>query len=245
MAEAVKRSDQESGGRARPRRDAAALRLSARWDRGAPAIQPVVDVETLLPPRAAVDGTSRRILISALVRFAEWGYHAAPVREIARGAGVRASSMYEYRASKEQLLLDLMLIAHEEHAAWLREALDRAGDDPVRRMRELVSAHVRLHATYPLLARVGNRELGSLGPEALEEVVAVRRASEDMIEDTVRAGVEAGVFQVPDAWLAVAAIGAMGIRVAEWFGPASGFTADEVAGAYSEFALRLLGYRTA
>lgn len=153
--------------------------------------------------------------------------------------------MYEYRASKEQLLLDLMLIAHEEHAAWLREALDRAGDDPVRRMRELVSAHVRLHATYPLLARVGNRELGSLGPEALEEVVAVRRASEDMIEDTVRAGVEAGVFQVPDAWLAVAAIGAMGIRVAEWFGPASGFTADEVAGAYSEFALRLLGYRTA
>lgn len=245
MAEAVKPADHQTGSRGLRIRDALTTRVSARWDRGAPAIQPIVDEEALLPPRADVDGTSRRILISALVRFAEWGYHAAPMREIARGAGVRASSMYEYRASKEQLLQDLMLIGHREHEAWLRRALDEAGEDPVYRMREIVGAHVRMHATYPMLARVCNRELSALSPTALDEVVTVRRSSEELIEAAVRDGVEAGVFQVPDTWLAVAAIGAMGIRVAEWFGPAAGFTADEVAEAYSGFALRLLGSRAA
>jgi AcrR family transcriptional regulator len=231
MAEAVKRADQVE----RP------PALVGR-ERGAPAIQPVWDVESLLPPRAAVDGTSRRILLSALVLFAERGYHGVPVREIARGAGVRASSMYEYRASKEQLLLDLMLIGHEEHADWLHRGVEDAGDDPVQRMADLVRAHVRMHATYPMLARVCNRELAALSPDALDQVVAVRRGSETLIEATVRGGIEAGVFDVPDEWLAVAAIGAMGIRVAEWYGPAAGFSVEAVAEVYAEFALRLLGY---
>jgi len=230
MAEAVKRSDQDR----RP--------LQGR-ERGAPALQPVWDQETLLPPRAAVDGTSRRILLSALVLFAQRGYNGVPVREIARGAGVRASSMYEYRASKEQLLLDLMLIGHQEHGEWLRTSLETAADGPVARLRALVRAHVRFHATYPMLARVANRELAALSPDALEEVVAVRGGSETLIEATVQKGVDAGVFQAPHPWLAVAAIGGMGIRVAEWFGPGAGFTVEEVAETYAEFALRLLGFQ--
>lgn len=232
MANAVKRSDQVEH---EP--------LPLGRERGAPALQPVWDPEALLPPRVAVDGTSRRILLSALVLFAQRGYHGVPVREIARGAGVRASSMYEYRASKEQLLLDLMLMGHQEHADWLLRAVEEAGDDPVRRMAELVRAHVRMHATYPMLARVANRELAALSPEALEQVVAVRQGSERLIEDAVNRGIDGGLFHVRQPWLAVAAIGAMGIRVAEWYGPAAGFTVEELADTYVDFALRLLGFQ--
>src|SRR5579859_2782779 len=133
-----------------------------RRDAGAPAPVPQTDPETWLPPRATADGTLRRMLLSALVLFAERGYHAVPVREIARGAGIRASSMYEHRASKEELLLDLMLIGHEEHRAWLRDALAGAGTEPRDQIVAVMRAHVCFHATYPLLARVCNRELGSL-----------------------------------------------------------------------------------
>jgi AcrR family transcriptional regulator len=231
VAEAVKRSDQ----------DLAPLLVGG--DRGELAYKPVWDQKTLLPARVAVDGTSRRILLSALQLFGERGYHGVPVREIARGAGVRASSMYEYRASKEELLLDLVLIGHEEHSEWLRTAAAHSTAEPVHRLRELVRAHVRFHAAYPLLARVANRELAALSAEGLEQVLAVRRGSEILIEDAVQAGVDAGVFHVPHAWLAVAAIGGMGIRVAEWYGPAAGFSVEEVAETYAEFALRLLGFQ--
>jgi len=213
---------------------------SGRPDLGAPAPFNDVDPETLLPARATADGTLRRMLLSALVLFAERGYHAVPVREIARGAGIRASSMYEHCASKEELLLDLMLIGHEEHRAWLTEALHGAGDDPRRQIDAVVRAHVRVHATYPMLTRVCNRELESLSNDSLARVLEVRRAGELLFIATIERGIETGAFSVPDSYLATAAIGAMGIRVAEWYRPNSELTVDAVADAYSLFTLRLL-----
>lgn len=212
-----------------------------RPDLGAPAPVSLADEESLLPERATARGTLRRMLISALVRFAERGYHAVSVREIAGGAGVRASSMYEHRASKEELLLDLVLLGHEEHRSWLLGALAAAGDDPRDRIVALVRAHVRFHATYPMLARVCNRELGSLSPESLERVLEVRRASERLFMETVAAGVRAGVFDVPNVFLAGAALGALGIRVAEWYRPDAEVGVEEIADAYALFVLRMVG----
>jgi AcrR family transcriptional regulator len=212
-----------------------------RLDLGGPAPQLGAEDTDLLPPRLTAEGTLRRMLVAALTRFGERGYHAVPVRDIARGAGVRASSMYEHRASKEGLLVDLMMVGHEEHYDWLAAALGEAGDDPREQVSAVVHAHVRFHATYPLLARVCNRELGSLSPACLEQVLEVRNKAVQIISDAIERGVRQGIFRVPDGYLAAAAIGAMGIRVAEWYTPESGFGVDEVADSYALFALRLLG----
>lgn len=216
-------------------------RRGRRLDLAGPA--PVLSDQgvELLPPRLAAEGTLGRMLVAALTRFGERGYHAVPVRDIAKGAGVRASSMYEYRGSKEELLGDLMVAGHEEHRHWLEAALESAGDDPHDQVSAIVHAHVRFHGTYPLLARVCNRELGSLSPPRLEEVLRERNAAVQIIVDAIERGVRRGVFFVPDLYLAGAAIGAMGIRVAEWYTPESGFSIEEVADSYALFALRLLG----
>jgi AcrR family transcriptional regulator len=201
------------------------------------------DEAALLPPSATADGTLRRMLVSALTLFGARGYHAVPVREIARGAGVRASSMYEHRASKEDLLLDLMIVGHEEHHRWLAEAVAAADATPPARVVAYMDAHVRFHATYRMLARVCNRELGALSPERLQPVMAVRQASVELLMDVLRDGQQAGVFAVPDIYLAAAALGAMGLRVAEWYTPAADISVDALAGTYSQFALRLVGCR--
>jgi hypothetical protein len=92
---------------------------------------------------------------------------------------------------------------------------------------------------------VCNRELGSLGPERLEQVMLVRQSSVELLMHVLRDGQEAGVFDIPDVFLAAAALGAMGLRVAEWYTPATGISVDTVARTYSGFALRLLGCRDA
>ncbi|MHB8719000.1 MAG: TetR/AcrR family transcriptional regulator [Candidatus Dormibacteria bacterium] len=208
---------------------------------GAPPSFEGVDENALLPPRIAAAGTRRRILCSALRLFAEKGYHAVPVRAIATGAGIRASSMYEHHAAKEEILRDLLLIGHEAHRDWLHAARQSAGSDPVAQLSALVHAHVRFHATYPLLARVCNRELGALSPERLDEVLAVRSNALQELTAPIEIGVRDGVFDVPDTYLAGAAIGALGLRVPEWYRPDSGISVDELADTYSLFALRLLG----
>src|SRR5437588_3446421 len=94
----------------------------------------------LLPPRASADGTHRRLLEEALVRFGERGFHGVSVREIATATGIRASSVYAHLESKEQLLFELMLMGHEEHHDRLRQALLDAGADPVDQITKLMRA---------------------------------------------------------------------------------------------------------
>lgn len=200
----------------------------------------------LLPPRADSNGTLRRIYEQALVLFADRGYHGVSVREIAQACGIKASSIYAHLSSKEQLLHHLILMAHEEHREGLRDALLGAGADPVDQLRALVSAHVRYHAEYAVLAMVGNNELHALSADSAVEIQAIRSADLQLFTEVIERGVKLGVFACPDPFLATAMVGSAGIRVAAWFVAQEAYTggreytADEVADAYAEFALKIV-----
>lgn len=194
----------------------------------------------LLPPRATANGTLRRLQEAALIGFCERGYHGLSTRDLAGATGVTASSVYAHVNAKEDLLYQLVTMGHEEHNELLRKALMGSGPDPRDQMRALVKAHVVMHATYPLLARVCNKELHALSSANAERVMRIRLDSEQMFLDVVKRGIDTGSFHIPDPWLAVAAIGAMGIRIAEWFEPGGMRSVEEVANTYSEFALKLL-----
>ena len=193
-----------------------------------------------MPPRAGSSGTLRKLQEAALVGFGARGYHGVSIRDLAAAVGVRVSSVYAHVSAKEDLLLELMIIGHDEHNEILRHSLLEAQPEPPTQMRALVNAHVRFHATYPLLGRVCNKELHALTAGNGERVMSTRLQSEQMFLDVVRRGVVSGDFTCADPWLAVAAIGGMGVRVSEWFDPEGGRTGDEVAGAYSDFAVKLL-----
>lgn len=194
----------------------------------------------LLPPRATADGTHRRLLEEALVLFGARGFHGISVREIAEGAGIRASSMYAHLESKEEILLQLLMIGHEEHRDALRKGLLEASAEPVDQIDHLVRAHVTMHATYPLLAAVCNRELHCLSDESRARVQAIRDDSVQVVLDVVRRGIDLGTFKVDDPWLAAAGILAMGLRVAEWWDDDLGYPVATVADHYAKFAIRIL-----
>ena len=200
----------------------------------------------LLPPRAEEVGTLRRIYEEALVRFADRGYHGVSVREIAQACGIKASSIYAHLPSKERILRDLVLMGHAEHRDRLRDALLGAGSDPTEQLAAVVAAHVRLHAEYQLLATVANNELHALSPESRDEAMAVRSEGVRMIVDVIERGVRLGRFTCEDPFLAAAAVGAMGIRVAVWYGAENEYrsdahySVDEIVNSYVEFALKLV-----
>ncbi|MDQ6746810.1 MAG: TetR/AcrR family transcriptional regulator [Candidatus Dormibacteraeota bacterium] len=207
---------------------------------GRAAVAEVQAHSDLLPARSVADGTHRRLLEVALLTFGERGFDGVSVRELAETAGIRPSSMYAHLSSKEALLMELVVMGHEEHRDRLVVAHATEPGDVVRRMRALVRAHVRLHAEFPLLARVANRELHALKPVGRARVTKVREAAQNLLLRTIEEGIAEGAFSVPDAWLALAVIGGSGIRVAEWWDPGLGYSIEDVEDAYSEFAIRLL-----
>jgi AcrR family transcriptional regulator len=75
-------------------------------------------------PRKRLTGEERRaaILDAALAVFAERGYHASSIDDIAREGGISKALIYEHFASKQDLYAELL----EQHAGELFSALAEA-----------------------------------------------------------------------------------------------------------------------
>lgn len=193
-----------------------------------------------LLPEHRPPGSQGEILTAALKLFAERGYAGTSVRDIAAAAGIKPATIYAHYPSKEHLLAELCRIGHEEQYRGVREAVFSSRPDAREQIVAYVRAHVGFHTTFPMLAVVSNAELHVLGDALGSETFALRRQSEQLLSEIIERGVGHGVFHIPNVWLAVAAIGGMGLRVAYWYTPDYRLAAEQVAEAYADFALRIL-----
>lgn len=198
-------------------------------------------VGTDLPPGTAPDGSRGQILSESLRLFAEQGYGAASIRDIASRVGIKGASLYSHYPSKAHVLAELVRIGHEEHFRRMRAGLLAASPEPRLQLIAVVRAHVLAHADYPMLAVVSNAELHALPPEFAAPILELRRQSELLLLEVIQRGETLGAFKVADTQLALLAIGAMGLRVAHWYTPELDKTPEQIADTYGDFACRIVG----
>jgi len=99
-----------------------------------------------------------RISDAAIAVFAEKGYHAARVSDVAKEAGVADGTIYLYFRNKEDLLLSIF----EEKMGMLIGLLlaELEGvDSPLDKMRIFSRQHLSRLRTYPLIAQVFQVEI--------------------------------------------------------------------------------------
>ncbi len=192
-------------------------------------------------PDAGLTPARRTLYATALRLFADRGFHAVSVRDITDALGQQPGALYAHASSKQELLADLVGIGVADHRDRIRGAVLDAGADPVAQLRALVRAHVFSHLSYPDLARLTAREMRSLDDGRRAIAQAAVHETERTLLDVIRRGRGLGVFGDVDPFLAVTAIGAMGVRIPEWWSPGCARPAREIADTYAEFALRLVG----
>ena len=197
-------------------------------------------VECKLPPVAVQDGTKGRILETALRLFAQYGFYGTSIRDIAAECGFQPAAFYAHYPSKEHVLAELVRVGHEVHQRALRGALLESDGTPIDQLRHFVAAHVRFHTEYSMLAIVANAEMHVLSQQLVSPSLLLRKQSEELLSDIIQRGIDRGDFRPPHAWLAVAAIAGMGLRVAHWYGPEVDISADEIANTYAELAVRMM-----
>ncbi len=185
-------------------------------------------------------GTRGNILEAALRLFAERGYAGASMRDISSACGIKAATVYSHYPSKGHILAELCRLGLAEHARLIRAALLAAGSEPLDQITAVVRAHVAMHTTHPMLAVVSNGELHHLPTGLSPHIFEMRDQTIQLFSEIIQRGVDLQAFDVPDVWLATAAIGGMGLRVAFWFDPDGDVDPDSVADAYAQFAQRLL-----
>jgi AcrR family transcriptional regulator len=182
------------------------------------------------------EGLSMReqILAAAVQLFAEYGYHAAPLRDIARIAGIQAASIYYHYPSKQALLTEVM----ETHMQRLNNGLEhiiRTHTDPLQRLSAAIAHHIRLHTTYKSEFFIVDTELRSLEGESRPYILSLRDKYEALLQELLQDGIEQGVFRPTDVKVASYALIAMCTQVAVWFRPDGRLSVQQVILMYREF----------
>lgn len=185
------------------------------------------------------DITGPRVRAAALRLFAQKGYAAVSMREIARAVGVQAGALYNYTPDKQSLLFSLMRGHMDDLLAAL--GAEARPDDPMAQLEHFTRFHIRFHLERADAVFISYMELRNLEPGNFEVLEGLRRDYETQLEAILRAGVEAGHFQVADARLAAMALIAMLTGVNTWFRREGRLSQEAVEEIYWDMVRRAVG----
>ena len=187
--------------------------------------------------------TKAKIRKAALRLFAERGYNAVSMRDLADAVGMRQGGLYNHFDGKQALLSGLM----ETHMAALLEALDSAmaGIGGTRtRLEAFVRHHVAHHLNYPDDVFLAYMEIRSLDPENRARIVALRNRYEHVLRTILDDGCAEGLFSIGDAAVHARMLLAMMTGVTVWYREDGRLTRDEVVDLYLGAALQSVGLVT-
>ncbi|MFC8384862.1 TetR/AcrR family transcriptional regulator [Nocardia sp. NPDC057272] len=186
------------------------------------------------------DSTRARLLEAALAAFAEKGFNGTTTRDIAASAGMSPAAVYVHYKSKEELLHLISRSGHEATLELVQKAA-ASSSDPRTALRNVVLDFAAHHARGHTSARVVNYELNSLSLEHQTEIRAIRHRIDRTMRELVERGNESGVFDAPDARIAGVALLSLGIDIARWYRDDGDWSPEDIAAAYAEMALRIVG----
>jgi AcrR family transcriptional regulator len=174
-----------------------------------------------------------RILAAAVQLFAQYGYHAATMRDIAEISGIRAASIYYHYPSKQALLVEIM----DTHMRDLNTSLQRIVQKPLpveQRLHEAIANHIRLHTTYKSEFFIIDTEIRALEEGQRGAILALRDQYEMLLQSLLREGMEQGIFRQVDIKVASYALIAMCTEVATWFRPNGRLSVQQVIDLYTQ-----------
>ena len=176
------------------------------------------------------DITGPRIREVALRLFAQHGYAAVSMRQIAKEVGVQAGALYNYTPDKQSLLFYLMQ-GHmvELLEAWAQLTVPKGAEAQLEAFSRF---HIRFHLERPDAVFIAYMELRNLSEENFATIEAMRRAYETALEDILKAGVAEGVFDIPDTKIATLAVIAMLTGVNTWYRSGGRLSQAEVEAIY-------------
>lgn len=180
------------------------------------------------------------VLNAALELFVARGYHATSIRMVADRAGMSVPGVYYHCDGKGDLLAELIRRAHAEMRARAEAALAEADPDPVSRFRAFVESTV-LFVTHRWQLSLIPREIDALEESLVEPHKQLRLEFQQLLQQVVDDGVEAGVFRAANPRGATRAVLVLCRGVAEWYRPSGEQSPEEIATEYVAYSCALVG----
>lgn len=187
------------------------------------------------------DGRSRveQTLDGAARLFAEKGYDAVGMRDIAAAVAIRSSSLYHHFSGKDHILFEICYGFQRDFNLEVVPEL-RAEKPPDSAIRAAIRSQILFSSRRWPYVLVNMRERRSLPHDQQVAINALRRQYRDAMAATIERGCQQGMFSVPDPTLAAMAILDMINGMAYWFQPRDKRDLERMAIRYGNAAVGLL-----
>lgn len=160
-------------------------------------------ISSAAPHAASTDGRAR-ILAAAIVLFAERGFAAVSISDVAQAAGMVKSAIYHHFSSKEALYLAVLRETVQQSTVQMAKAAD--GETWLERLHGAATSVARLvgprsHVLSLILEGIG-RSTAGVDPATAGEVHELRQEFLSVIRAEISAGIRAGELHEMDPVLA-------------------------------------------
>ena len=180
---------------------------------------------------------------AAVTLFAEGGYRATGVRDIADALGVGATSIYSHIKSKAELLHEIVIDFLD---AILTAQHDAIASTPnvVEQLRRAAESQMRLLVERPQEALIAIRDFRWAEGDSEVAIQQRRLCYRKGFENLLAEGDRQGLMSVSNPKIAAFAIIEMAEGVPRWFRTDGEMSINQLVYLYGEFALRVAGVYT-
>ncbi|MDG0986166.1 MAG: TetR/AcrR family transcriptional regulator [Paracoccaceae bacterium] len=180
--------------------------------------------------------TKPKISEIALHLFAERGYAAVSMRQIASKVGLQAGALYNYFPDKQTILADL-LINHMENLlqTWHKQKLPQKPD---KLLEFFVDFHIEYHLNRPEEVFIAYMELRNLNPDNFLKIEKLRNKYERILSEILTVGVNKNLFSCENTKVTSLAIIGMLKEVHTWYKKGGKISVPEMKSIYREIVLK-------
>jgi AcrR family transcriptional regulator len=180
--------------------------------------------------------TKPKISEIALHLFAERGYAAVSMRQIASKVGLQAGALYNYFPDKQTILADL-LINHMENLlkTWHKQKLPQKSD---KLLEFFVDFHIEYHLNRPEEVFIAYMELRNLNPDNFQKIEKLRNKYERILSEILTVGVNKNLFSCENTKVTSLAIIGMLKEVHTWYKKGGKISVPEMKSIYREIVLK-------
>ena len=180
--------------------------------------------------------TKPKISEIALHLFAERGYAAVSMRQIASKVGLQVGALYNYFPDKQTILSEL-LINHMENLlqTWHQQKLPEKSD---KLLEFFVDFHIEYHLNRPEEVFIAYMELRNLSPENFEKIESLRNKYELVLSKILSDGVNKNLFSCEETKIASLAIIGMLKEVNTWYKKDGRISVPDIKKIYQQIVLK-------
>lgn len=136
----------------------------------------------------------KQIIKTAAQLFKARGYSAVTMRDLAAALEIKAASLYNHIAGKQEILTQLILeVAHKFTAGM--SAVQMEEDSAFAKAEKLIALHIKIAVEHTDALAVLNTDWMHLEGAAYEEYIGLRKKYELDFKKILKEGIESGEFK--------------------------------------------------